>query len=237
MMNTAQAVAGAAGREGREGRAQVGASGKWTMCDELRSLTGLLITSNLVLVEARQEALSALLRGMEKASEQPGELVAACASVLGLPFMRMSKKTRMNRLYEPFVKRARELNCDVLKAKVAAARKLGDMCRSETLSGAVVRLAAATLSRVKVAVLDFAELNDREIPARMLPPKREEEEQRVEGAGGTAVSERALAAMTTLGAEVMEGVELEGVTVKVPVGGLGRKGREVREDAGGRGVS
>jgi hypothetical protein len=229
MMNTAQAVAGAAGREGREGRAQIGASGKWTMCDELRSLTGLLITSNLVLVEARQEALSTLLRGMEKAAEQPGELVAACASVLGLPFMRMSKKTRLNRLYEPFVKRARELNCAVLKAKVAAARKLGEMCRSETLSGAVVRLAAATLSRVKVAVLDFGELNDREIPARMLPPKREEgeEQHRVEGAGGTAVSERALAAMTTLGAEVMEGVELEGVTVKVPVGGLGRKGREV----------
>jgi hypothetical protein len=217
------------------GMAQPTESGKWTMCSELTALTGLLITSNLVLVEARQRALRALLRGVERAAEQPGELVGACASVLGLPFVRMSKKTRQNRLYEPFITMARALNRDLLRAKVEAARKLGDICGSETLSQGVVRLAAATLSRVKLAVLDFGELNDREIPARMLPPKKEEEvdvdngkddeeDLALDGAGGTALSERQLTAMTTLGAEVMEGVELEGVTVKVAMGGLGRKG-------------
>jgi hypothetical protein len=138
---------------------------------ELLELTGMLTHANLASVEDRTSGLRRLMQLTVDTAVSPIEQVRTCGTIKSLPFLRISKKMRLDLLHAEFVAAGREFNRALLAAKIAVGDRLDAIAIDSAVPHEVQRLAAAVSVRASTNMkVEWAELTDREIPEHLLPP-------------------------------------------------------------------
>jgi hypothetical protein len=147
----------------------------WTPSAELLELTGMLTRANLSAVEDRTSGLRRLQELTADGAGTPIDQVRTCGTIKSLPFLRISKKMRLNLLHAEFVAAGREFNRALLAAKIAAGDRLDAIAIDNAVPHEVQRLAAAVSVRASTNMkVEWAELTDREIPEHLMPPPMQE---------------------------------------------------------------
>ncbi len=147
----------------------------WAPSAELLELTEMLTRANLVSVGHRTSGLRHLQALTASAAASPIEQLRTCGTIKTLPFLRISKRLRVDRLHTEFVAAGRAFNRELLAAKIAAGDRLEQIAKDTTMPHEVQRLAAAVSVRASTNMkVEWAELTDREIPEHLLPPPLDE---------------------------------------------------------------
>jgi len=142
----------------------------WVPSAELLSLTSTLNEAQLSVVAHRTHGMQQLQHQTASNVGSAQDQIRACAVVMRLPFLRISRKLRSNPLNAVFIAAGRKHNRELLTAKTEAGQRLREISNNFNHEPAVRRSAAATNARTVYLNVDHGELNDVEIPANLLPP-------------------------------------------------------------------
>ena len=143
----------------------------WSPSPELAQYTALLTQANLEIVQHRTDSLRRLQEFTVDGEGTAIDQLRTCGTIKTLPFLRMSKKVRENRLNSEFVAAGRAFNGELLAAKIAAAKRLSEIARDPQVPSPIQRLASAVNVRSSSGMkVEWGEINDREIPEHLMPP-------------------------------------------------------------------
>ena len=147
-------------------------SNGWTHSPELALYTDFLVNANLDLIGHRLDGLKRLYLFTRPQNSLPEDQVRSCATLLSLPFLRISKKIRTNLINAKFVAAGRSFNRYLACTKSVISKRLSEISEDEAADPTVRRLASAVKARTAAHLkVEHAELIDCELPAHLLPPE------------------------------------------------------------------
>lgn len=144
----------------------------WQPSPELQALTKPLADAQLFIVAARAKGLLGLQLRTGKYRGDAAAQIRNCTHIMRLPFLRISKAVRINRINEPFVNAARAFNRELFKAKEAASFRLGEMANDQNIEPILQERADLANASGSLLKIEYGEYNDVEIPEHLLPPTK-----------------------------------------------------------------
>ena len=144
----------------------------WQPSPELQALTKPLADAQLFMVAARAKGLLGLQLRTSKYRGDAAAQIRNCTHIMRLPFLRISKAVRTNRVNEPFVSAARAFNRELFKAKEAASLRLGEMANDPNIEPKLQERADLANASGSLLKIEYGEYNDVEIPEHLLPPTK-----------------------------------------------------------------
>lgn len=148
----------------------------WTHSPELAKYTDFLVNANLDLIGHRLDGLKRLYLFTRPQNSLPEDQVRTCATILSLPFLRISKKVRTNLINAQFVTAGRSFNRYLACTKSVISQRLSEISEDDTADPTIRRLASAVKARTAAHLkVEHAELIDVELPAHLLPQELDTE--------------------------------------------------------------
>ena len=143
----------------------------WQPSPELQSLTNPLAQAQISVVNHRARSLLNIQLRTDKTRGDAAAQIRNCSHIIRMPFLRMSKALRTNRINAPFIDAGRAFNRELIKAKDAASDRLHILANDQNVSPILQERADLANATSQFRKLDYGEYNDVELPEEFLPPK------------------------------------------------------------------